>query len=99
MPCEVSPHLTIYHIYAIEDPKNVKGALCGGQPIVHKEVSSNPTHGDFHPAFYECDHQNHYQARRFIYNQPFAQLTVLEFNTVRDPILSPKGSHAFGGVH
>ena len=60
MPCEVGPHLTVYHIYTTEDPKNVGGALCGGQPIVHKELSGHPTHGDFHPAFYEGDHQNRY---------------------------------------
>ena len=55
MACEVGPHLIVYHIYATEDPEYVGGALCGGQPIIHKEVSSNPTHGNFHPA-----HRNHY---------------------------------------
>ena len=60
MPCEVGPHLIVYHIYATEDPEYVGGALCGGQPIIHKEVSSNPTYGNFHPAFYEGDHRNHY---------------------------------------
>ena len=30
MPCEVGPHLTVYHIYAIEDPKDVGGVFCGG---------------------------------------------------------------------
>ena len=60
MPCEVGPHLIVYHIYATEDPEYVRGTLCEGQPIIHKEVSSNPTYGNFHPAFYEGDHRNHY---------------------------------------
>ena len=59
MPCEVGPHLTVYHIYATEDLKDVGRALCGGQLIINKEVSSYPTHGNFHPAFYEGDHWNH----------------------------------------
>ena len=54
MSCEVGPYLTVCHIYAIEDPKDVGGALCGGQPIIHKEVSSNPAHRNFHPTFYEA---------------------------------------------
>ena len=60
MPCKVSLHLTVYHIYTIEDLKNVGGALCGGQPIVHQEVFGDPPYRDFYLAFYEGDHQNHY---------------------------------------
>ena len=60
MLCEVSPYFAVYHIYAPEDPKNVWGALGGGQLIVHQEVSSDPSLGDFHPAFYESDHWNNY---------------------------------------
>ena len=44
MPCEVGPNLSVYHIYTTNDPKDVGGALCWGQPIIHKEVSSNSTH-------------------------------------------------------
>ena len=39
---------------------------------------------------------NDYRARRFVHDQPFTHFTMLEFNIVRDPILCPKGSHAFG---
>ena len=60
MPCKVSPHFTVYHIYATKDLKNVGGALGRRQPIVYKEVSSNTTHGDFHSTFYKGDHWNHY---------------------------------------
>ena len=60
MPCEVSPYLTVYHIYTIEDLKNGGDALYGGQPIVHQEVFGDPPYGDFHPTFYEGDHRNHY---------------------------------------
>jgi len=60
MPCKVGPHFTIYHIYTIENPKNVGGTLGRRQSIVYKEVSSNPTHKNFHLAFYKGDYQNHY---------------------------------------
>ena len=50
----------VYHVYTPDDPKDVWGALGEGQPIVHQKISSDPTHGEFHPAFYEGDHQNHY---------------------------------------
>ena len=72
MPRKVSSHFLVYHIYALEDPKNVWGALGRGQPIVHQEASSDPSHGDFHPTFYENNHLNNYRARRFVHNQPFA---------------------------
>ena len=68
MPREVSPHFTVYHIYIVEDPKNVGGALCWDQPIVHQEISSDLSYRDFHPAFYEGDHQNNYWPRKSIYN-------------------------------
>ena len=68
MPCEIGPHFLVYHIYTPEDRKNVWGALGGSQPIVHHEVSSDPSHGDFHPAFYEGDHRNNYRARRSVYD-------------------------------
>ena len=60
MLCEISPHFLFYHIYTTEDSKNIGGALCGGQFIIHQEVSSNPSHRNFHLAFYEGDHWNHY---------------------------------------
>jgi len=72
MPCEIGPHLMIYHVYATKDSKDVGGTLGGSQPIVHKEVPGKPTHGNFHPNFYEGDHWNYYRARRFVHDQPFA---------------------------
>ena len=99
MQCEVSPNFLVYHIYALKDPKDVWGALGMGQLIVYQEVSSDPSHGDFHPTFYENDHLNNYRARRSVHDQPFTQFIVLEFNTARDPILSPKGRHAFRGIY
>ena len=44
-------HLRVYHIYTTEDPKDVGGALCGGQPIIHTEVSSNLPMGISIPPF------------------------------------------------
>ena len=72
MPREIGPHLTVYHVYATKDSKDVGGTLGGSQPIVHKEVPNNPTHGNFHPAFYEGYHQNYYRAKRSVHDQPFA---------------------------
>ena len=60
MSYEVSSYFMVYHVYTPDDPKDVWGALGEGQPIVHQKISSDPTHGEFHPAFYEGDHQNHY---------------------------------------
>ena len=55
-----------------------------------KVVSSDSTHGDFHPSFYEGKHQDYYLPDLPILG-PLTLITVPNIYSWRDPITSPKG--------
>ena len=63
-----------------------------------KVVSSDSTHGDFHPSFYESNHQDHY-----LLDLPILMLltliTISNSYSWRDIITSPKGFYPFLGIY
>ena len=58
MPRESQAHLLVESIYATQDPKQVRGALMGSQPMVDQIVLGHLTHRKCYSSFYESDHRN-----------------------------------------
>ena len=63
----------------------------------HKIVSSNSTHRDPHPSFYEGNHWDYYFSLLPIF-VPLTLVTVSYTYSKRDPILGPKALYSLLGV-
>ena len=63
-----------------------------------KVVSSDSTHGDFHPFFYEGNHRDYYLPDLPIL-VPLTLTTVPNAYSWRDPILSPNVLYPLLGVY
>ena len=58
MPRESQAHMLVESVYATQNPKQVRGALMGGQPMVDQIVPGHPTHRKGHSSFYESNYWN-----------------------------------------
>ena len=63
-----------------------------------KVVSSDATHRDLHPSFYEGNHRDHYLSLLPVF-MPLSFLTVPHTYSRRDPILGPKVFHFLLGLY